>query len=353
MCVNKDQEINIVNSFTDLSIVMPVYNAIDTIIRSINSFLELSESLLKDHGINSSLYIVDDFSTDGSTQLMDDLTQSHNNIFFIKNESNLGPGLSRNKALELIEGGYVGFLDADDEIIYPEYVDSYVKGVRSGADWITFNGWFCSVGAKSGKYDFDRLTDDTEQLSIKCRRGELDGSVIFTIYSLQLLQENHLIFPGGYYEDIPFAYNAMLLAQNRYISNNFSYKKHNVSTSIVNTISERHISGIIDSWLRIDSILEDYNSLNSEIDRMYGIYGYIADLITSVILSDHSTQYKTELFSFLLYKIETDLEITSGYNIETKKDKLTEYFLEKFPQGKSMFVSNINFFYKNLWNHHA
>ena len=34
----------------------------------------------------------------------------------------------------MIEGGYVGFLDADDEIIYPEYVDSYVKGVRSGAD---------------------------------------------------------------------------------------------------------------------------------------------------------------------------------------------------------------------------
>jgi len=194
------------------------------------------------------------------------------------------------------------------------------------------------------------LTDDTEQLSIKCRRGELDGSVIFSIYSLQLIRDNNLNFPGGYYEDIPFAYNAMLLAKKRYISNNFSYKKHSVSTSIVNTISEKHIKGIIDAWLRIDSLLEDYKSLNSQSDQMYGVYGYIANLITSIILSDHSDQFKIKLFSFLFLKIETELDLNKIYNIETKKDKLVEYFQKNFPQKKTTFVSDINFFYKHLFN---
>ena len=350
MHVANFQEINITRNHPDLSIVMPVYNAIDTIYRSVNSFLGLAEKLLNNYDINCSLYIVDDFSTDRTTQAADDLSQSHNNIFFIKNDQNIGPGLSRNKALELIEDGYVGFLDADDEIINNDYVDSYVKGVSLGADWITFNGWFCSAGVKNSKYDFDRLTDDTEQLSIKCRRGELDGSVIFSIYSLQLIRDNNLNFPGGYYEDIPFAYNAMLLAQKRYISNNFSYKKHSVSTSIVNTISEKHIKGIIDAWLRIDSLLEDYKSLNSQSDQMYGVYGYIANLITSIILSDHSDQFKIKLFSFLFLKIETELDLNKIYNIETKKDKLVEYFQKNFPQKKTTFVSDINFFYKHLFN---
>ncbi len=65
------------------------------------------------------------------------------------------------------------------------------------------------------------MVDDTEQLSIKCLRGELDGSVIFSIYSSKLIHGNSLTFPSGYYEDISFAYNAMLLAQSRYISQNF------------------------------------------------------------------------------------------------------------------------------------
>jgi hypothetical protein len=142
----------------------------------------------------------------------------------------------------------------------------------------------------------------------------------------------------------------MLLAKKRYISNNFSYKKHSVSTSIVNTISEKHIKGIIDAWLRIDSLLEDYKSLNSQSDQMYGVYGYIANLITSIILSDHSDQFKIKLFSFLFLKIETELDLNKIYNIETKKDKLVEYFQKNFPQKKTTFVSDINFFYKHLFN---
>ena len=106
MHVANFQEINITRNHPDLSIVMPVYNAIDTIYRSVNSFLGLAEKLLNNYDINCSLYIVDDFSTDRTTQAADDLSQSHNNIFFIKNDQNIGPGLSRNKALELIEDGY-------------------------------------------------------------------------------------------------------------------------------------------------------------------------------------------------------------------------------------------------------
>jgi len=334
-----------------LSIIMPVYNARNTISRSVSSFLLLSEKLLHDHNIKSNLYIIDDCSTDNTAQLARDFAQMHYHISLIENRENLGPGLSRNKALSLVESEYVGFLDADDEIIADAYIDSYLQGVKLGADWITFNGWFCSNFAKKEKYDFDRLIDDDDILSSRCRRGELDGSVIFSIYSSKMITCNNLRFPSGYYEDISFAYRAMLISQKRCISDKFSYKKHSVDTSIVNTVSERHVNGLIDAWLRVDSMLGDCQTPTCQYDRVYGVYGYVANLISSIVLSDNSAQYKMQLFSLLFERVVFGLKLQEfNYIAKTKKDKLVAYFMGSFVKRKSTFVVDMDSFYRRLFD---
>ena len=354
MQISNSKEIYAVDDCTDLSMIMPVYNAVYTISRSVNSFLRLAAKLLNNFDINCKLYIIDDCSDDGTTQIVSDLSQSYENIFFIRNNKNIGPGFSRNKALRLSKNGYIGFLDADDEIIVDGYIQSYIEGINLGADWITSNGWFFGKDTKDSRYDFERLVDDTEQLSIRCLKGELDGSVIFSVYSSSLIHNNNLSFPDGYYEDISFAYEAMLLSKNRYISKNFSYKKHNVNISIVNTMSEKHIKGFISAWVRVDCILQDYELSDFQFDRLYGLYGYIANLITSIILSDHSYHYKMNLLILLSLEIDSKVEIYKfNYNVETKKDKLVKYFLENFSRDSDTFVSDIGFFYHHLFDQDA
>ena len=336
---------------------MPVYNALDTISRSIQSFQNLVEELPSDYNINCKLYIVDDYSSDGTTQKINDLTKSLDNIFIINNDSNIGPGPSRNKALKLVKNGYIGFLDADDEIVASEYIDSFITGVNFGSDWITFNGWFCSGATKNSKYDFDRLVDSTEQLAIRCLRGELDGSVIFSIYSSKLIKSNGLQFSEGYYEDISFSYSALLLAKNRHISKNFAYKKHNISTSIVNTLSEVHVNGLINSWIEVDNNLKSYkilDEIDSHVDRMYGFYGCIANLISSIILSNSSHHFKIKLFNLLFLRVNSELAINKfEYKVETKKDKLVRYFCQNFPHKKDTFLADITSFYNNLFYKNA
>jgi len=343
------KETNVTDSCFDLSIIMPVYNAVETVSRSINSFQDLAKKLSNNIDLTCKLYIIDDGSDDGTTKLIKYFSQTYKNIVFISNDENIGPGLSRNKALELIEDGYIGFLDADDEIIVDGYMDSYIKGISLEADWITFNGWFCKKNSKIKKYDFDRLVDDTEQLSIKCLRGELDGSVIFSIYSSTLIHGNSLTFPSGYYEDISFAYNAMLLAQSRCISQNFGYQKYSISTSIVNTISEKHIEGLMDSWLRVDSILNSYELSDFQHDRIYGLYGCIASLVRSIVLSDYSCQDKMKLFNLLYLRLDSEFEIqNTNYKMKTNKDKLVGFFYQNFLQSKITFVADISSFYNHL-----
>ena len=121
----------------NLSIIMPVYNAVNTVVRSINSYKRLSK--LTD--IDCKLYIIDDFSSDGTLNKIIELSKRDSNIIVIKNTRNIGPGLSRNIALREINNGYIGFLDADDEILPDGYISALNTGIKMGSDWITFNGW--------------------------------------------------------------------------------------------------------------------------------------------------------------------------------------------------------------------
>lgn len=91
-----------------VSIIMPVYNAEKYLKDSI-------ESVKKQTYTNWELIMVDDKSSDNSLKLMYNLTVDiKEKIKIVKFEQNKGPSIARNKALELTEGEYIAYLDADD-----------------------------------------------------------------------------------------------------------------------------------------------------------------------------------------------------------------------------------------------
>lgn len=90
------------------SIIMPVYNGEKYIAQSIQCVKAQTYA-------NWELMIIDDGSTDGSGVIVQKYAQEDERIRYHKQE-NTGVSGARNKALELIEGDYVIFLDADDEL---------------------------------------------------------------------------------------------------------------------------------------------------------------------------------------------------------------------------------------------
>ncbi|MBA4686394.1 MAG: glycosyltransferase [Candidatus Galacturonibacter soehngenii] len=88
-----------------VSVIMPAYNAekfIDTAIHSV---------LIQD--VPLELIIIDDCSTDNTKNVQVNY-QTHSNVIYVKNESNLGAAASRNKGVAMARGKYIAFLDADD-----------------------------------------------------------------------------------------------------------------------------------------------------------------------------------------------------------------------------------------------
>lgn len=91
-----------------VSIVVPVFNAVDSIELSLRSILCQSFS-------NWELVVVDDGSTDGTDLVLDRLAAEDLRIRVI-HKKNTGSGDSRNIGMSMAQGKYLCFLDSDDEL---------------------------------------------------------------------------------------------------------------------------------------------------------------------------------------------------------------------------------------------
>ena len=92
----------------ELSIIVPVYNTAQYLPQCI-------ESILKQSFKNWELILIDDGSTDGSAEICEEWAQKDARIKVI-HKVNSGQADSRNQALEICQGAYIGFVDSDDWI---------------------------------------------------------------------------------------------------------------------------------------------------------------------------------------------------------------------------------------------
>ena len=74
---------------------------------------------------------MDDCSTDGSLQLLKELSASDSRIKILGNESNSGAAVSRNRAIDAATGTYLAFLDVDD-LWDPRKLELYYDRLKSG-----------------------------------------------------------------------------------------------------------------------------------------------------------------------------------------------------------------------------
>lgn len=91
-----------------ITIGITCYNASDTIGRAI-------ESALSQDWENCEVLVVDDYSSDNSTNVISQYTEKRDSLDLIQHGSNKGPGAARQTLLEHAKGGFIAFFDDDDE----------------------------------------------------------------------------------------------------------------------------------------------------------------------------------------------------------------------------------------------
>lgn len=93
------------NSCPLISVLIPVYNAEDEILDSVNSIIQQTYS-------NLEIIIIDDCSNDSTLERLRNISDSRLKIF--KNKRNLQIAATLNRGMKVCKGKYVARMDADD-----------------------------------------------------------------------------------------------------------------------------------------------------------------------------------------------------------------------------------------------
>jgi len=105
------------------SVIMPSYNRRKLIRAAVMSVLNQTF-------IDFELIVVDDGSTDGTLEVLSDITDSR---LSLHQQQNSGPGAARNKGIGIAQGQYVAFLDSDD-LYLPWALQTYDQALKQNQE---------------------------------------------------------------------------------------------------------------------------------------------------------------------------------------------------------------------------
>ena len=106
-----------------LSVVIPVYNEVKTVSEIIDRVQEVA--------VDKELVMVDDYSTDGTRDVLAEVEKKHDNLRVLLHERNFGKGRALRTGFEHAAGDYVIVQDADLEYD-PEDYHKLLKPLEAG-----------------------------------------------------------------------------------------------------------------------------------------------------------------------------------------------------------------------------
>lgn len=158
-----------------LSIIIPVYNAMHTIQRCVDS---IEKAKYKDYEI----ILIEDGSKDNSLSVCRKLSEKYNNIKLLCNGKNRGVSFTRNRGIETAQGKYMMFVDSDDWVS-EDYVDCFAKILNKAEYKLLVCGYMNHDEKQSGKTEKFVWKEDSDDNVYNVK------AIIAELYEERLLQQ--------------------------------------------------------------------------------------------------------------------------------------------------------------------
>lgn len=198
-----------------VSIIIPFHNVEEYIRQCLDSVVNQK---LQDIEI----ICVNDASDDSSRDIVEEYRKKDDRIKIIDIETRQGQGFARNRAMEIAQGEYIGFVDSDDYIEFDMFYELYEKAKQNDDDiTICQAREYDDMNKKiilSDYYSLFCLWDMSDKVfsasDIKDRLLDLNVVLWNKIYKKSYLDKIGEKFPQGYiYEDLPFFFGTFLPAE--------------------------------------------------------------------------------------------------------------------------------------------
>lgn len=116
-----------------INVIIPAYNCYSTLGRTLSSLVAQTDT-------NFEVIIIDDCSTEDIKSIVDDYTNKLN-IIYIRNEQNLGCGMTRQVGIDNATQKFITFLDSDD-MFMPYTVETFNSIIEANPDTEYLHSYF-------------------------------------------------------------------------------------------------------------------------------------------------------------------------------------------------------------------
>lgn len=243
----------------DVSIIIPVYNS--------EKFLSACvDSVLQQEHVSIEIILVNDGSTDSSSNICNFYAEKHDNIKAIHIQ-NSGPATAKNEGLKLAQGNYIALTDSDDKM-EPLMLHKMISaGYKHNADIICCNykqidenGQISHLNYTNKQY----VLNHEEGLIHFFSKNKIYSQCWTKLYKRQMLVDHHIENDPGLRTDEDFIFNirAFVNANTTVIVDEPLYKYTHRENSLAHAYFKKNINQYIDN--RIQRVHVTQNAVNNE-----------------------------------------------------------------------------------------
>ncbi|MEW7291810.1 glycosyltransferase family 2 protein [Aquimarina sp. 2304DJ70-9] len=301
-----------------LSIIIPVYNTenfIDRCIRSVANQVKEYKDI--------ELVVVDDGSTDGSFQLLEQLKTEYNNIRLFTHK-NHGVGYTRNVGIEKAKGQYIWFIDSDDYIdhgfipkIYETLVNQTPEMILFGYKRVTSEGNEVSV------LTYDDKTFTSEEL---INSSIYSNSVCCKVINASVVTSNKIRFDTGVItaEDFDFSFRSLYFSEKVITISDVGYNYVVNDSSVSNIRSKDHLERLAIDTVKVTENINFFLDLN-ESDypgRKKAFKPWVDNFLYGLMFSLFRFKYSVQFIDEIIVSLRRNKNYPIATNSMNKKKKL-------------------------------
>lgn len=308
-----------------ISIIIPVYNAEHFLERCLSSLLSQTYK-------NLEIILVNDGSTDNSANIINQFAKKDSRISPI-HQNNQGVSTARNIGLKNANGDFIGFVDADDEVL-PEMYEVLLKNALENKADISHCGFEVITRDSTVKFhgtgDFSIL-DKNQGVQEILSGTRVEPSVCNKIYKKNVIE--NLEFPTDIKinEDLLFNIEAFYKAETSVFNDVVLYRYiNNGESASRSAFTEKKAKDIYEVAKRIKNLIKD-KELEFSVNHFY-----ISKLLLILQQLKQNNLYQTSFAK----KLRAEVAKIDSKNMG-KRIIITQILMVKFP----MFYSLSRFFY--------
>lgn len=298
-----------------ISIIIPVYNVENYLYECINSVLIQSFQ-------DFEIICIDDASTDSSLKILEYFVKKDSRIKLLVNESNKGPGYSRNRGIDIANGKYILFLDGDDWLSFNTLKTLFDEAEKNDLELLMFRAivYYDEIN----DFGMEKYYDMEDMLVFSHKvftHLDLDKTNLFNVpnvvwnkfYLKSFLDDSNIRFTNEnyIYEDNPFSLKALFTARRISVISDYLYNRRRRADSIM-TLTDEHLLNIFAVVRLIFGIfIENKEVYEYHKERLlyylfqsilYGKYEIIDDEFKQIFFIEVQNVYKEFIKEYGLYK---------------------------------------------------